>query len=274
METLNFFKNMYNELPEIVSIGSSIYDPIWNYTAHINKDSELMFVINGECKIWTETYTINANKSDIIFIPSNTLHRDIFKENTELEICLVQFKWKNEKLFLENFNPVNITSISKISKKQIEREIDFILKEFSRVEHLELISLSILKILTSLIVSVDKNKENIDNTNIRRNQIMENVKNIIKENYHKSLTLNTISEMLNLSPFYVSRVFNLESGFKLSEYLTKIRMEKAADLLTNSNLNISEIAYKVGYLDNHYFTNIFKSYYEMTPKSYRSKYKQ
>lgn len=58
-------------------------------------------------------------------------------------------------------------------------------------------------------------------------------------------------------------------GMTPNEYLKKRRMEVAAQMLASGNANISEVAYKVGFSDPHYFSQAFKRYYGVTPRKYQ-----
>ena len=55
------------------------------------------------------------------------------------------------------------------------------------------------------------------------------------------------------------------------EYLTSMRLEKATELLINTNMRSNEISYEIGYQDAHYFSYIFKKKFGMTPKEYRTR---
>ena len=71
---------------------------------------------------------------------------------------------------------------------------------------------------------------------------------------------------------FVSRFFQ-ETGMTIKEYLAKKRCNIAAQLLANSESSVQEIAAYVGYLDNNYFSKVFKSNVGMSPQSYRNIYK-
>jgi two-component system response regulator YesN len=93
----------------------------------------------------------------------------------------------------------------------------------------------------------------------------------INENYSdKNLTLTSISKYLLVSTSYFSSFFKIYAGCTFVEYLTKIRMEKALELLKSTDLKTYEIAEKVGYNDPHYFSLIFKKNNSCTPSDYRN----
>lgn len=93
----------------------------------------------------------------------------------------------------------------------------------------------------------------------------------IKKNYHdKDISLQKVATEVALSHYYFSHIFKDELKITFIEYLTKIRIEAAAKLLKNRNLNVNQIAYAVGYQDPNYFSKVFKRYTKTSPIDYRS----
>lgn len=92
----------------------------------------------------------------------------------------------------------------------------------------------------------------------------------IKENFADSdLSLMTVCSHLCVSMSYFSTFFKENAGKTFIEYLTEVRMEKAKELLANSDLMLYAIAEKVGYENPAYFTVAFKKHNGMNPKEYR-----
>ncbi|WP_024344945.1 response regulator transcription factor [Lacrimispora indolis] len=86
----------------------------------------------------------------------------------------------------------------------------------------------------------------------------------------EDISLNVVSSTVNISPNHFSTIFSQEMGITFVEYLTKVRMEAAKELLLKTDLRASEIGYQVGYKDPHYFSYIFKKTHGITPKAFRS----
>ena len=89
------------------------------------------------------------------------------------------------------------------------------------------------------------------------------------ENYNKNITVSTLASQCNLSMFRFIHKFKEATGMTPIEYLTKIRIDEARYLLSNSNLNISEIASIVGYDDPLYFSRVFKKVTGVSPRYYK-----
>lgn len=95
---------------------------------------------------------------------------------------------------------------------------------------------------------------------------------IINERYAQpDLTLTSVAAQLFVDTSYLSKQLKRDTGKSFNDYLTTFRIEKAKELLTQSDLHwpIQEIGERVGYPNPHYFSRIFKQHTQKTPTEYR-----
>ena len=85
-------------------------------------------------------------------------------------------------------------------------------------------------------------------------------KNFIERHYKSNISIDDIANIVRLTPNYFSILFKQDTGINVSEYLIKIRLKKAKELLDNTKLIIKEISEKVGYTDPYYFSRTFKKF--------------
>jgi len=93
--------------------------------------------------------------------------------------------------------------------------------------------------------------------------------NYINTHLSSDIHLPEIASAINVSPNYLSAVFNRETKFSISTYINRRRIEKAFELLETSNASIEDIATFVGFSDMNYFTRVFKGIKGMTPSEFR-----
>ncbi|MDO4277354.1 MAG: response regulator [Lachnoclostridium edouardi] len=92
----------------------------------------------------------------------------------------------------------------------------------------------------------------------------------IEENYRNpGLRLDEVAEYVHINPSYFSTIFSRELKISFGDYLTKVRMEEAVRLLTNTPLKIYEIAERAGYQNVPWFTVAFKRYTGKKPGDFR-----
>lgn len=99
--------------------------------------------------------------------------------------------------------------------------------------------------------------------------IIEQAKDYILNHFNSDLSLDDISRIVNISPFYFSKIFKEETGVNFIDYLTNIRIEKAKELLLSTDLSMKEICAKIGYSDPNYFSRAFKKNVGVTPTEYK-----
>ncbi|MCL6589357.1 MAG: response regulator transcription factor [Firmicutes bacterium] len=99
--------------------------------------------------------------------------------------------------------------------------------------------------------------------------IISAVKNYVKENYAKDISLQKLAKHFYMNPVYLGQLFKKCEGRQFSEYLHQTRIEEAKKLLRRTNMKISEIAYAIGYHDPEYFVNKFKSITQVPPSAFK-----
>ena len=99
---------------------------------------------------------------------------------------------------------------------------------------------------------------------------IKKAKKYLDENYEKVISLELLSKLTKLSPYYLLRLFKKEVGSTPHIYLTQRRIHKAKEFLTRGD-SLSEVAYKTGFVDQSHFTNRFKGIVGMTPGQYIKK---
>lgn len=100
-------------------------------------------------------------------------------------------------------------------------------------------------------------------------KVIASVRRYIQEHYAEHMELETIARQVYLTPAYLSTLFKEHTGEGIKDYIMKIRIEKAKELLSDIHYNVSEIADMVGYTDSKYFARVFKKYVGVKPTDYR-----
>lgn len=95
------------------------------------------------------------------------------------------------------------------------------------------------------------------------------VQQYVQTHYKEDLTLNALANMVYLNPNYLSNVFAQTTGCTLSKYIKQIRMEKAQELLLNTNMKIADISQETGYPTTSYFCKTFQKIFGTTPERFR-----
>jgi len=139
-------------------------------------------------------------------------------------------------------------------------------KNLQRLKHTQSPAEKLL--LTVFNTYLDKQKSQQQKTPKWAKELKEIIQDQIDTNL--SLSLKEISEGLQIHPSYVSREFSKYfSNLSFGEYIRKLRIQKAIDLLANPQHTLSEVAYLTGFSDQSHFNRIFKAHTGQNPSDYR-----
>lgn len=101
------------------------------------------------------------------------------------------------------------------------------------------------------------------------NDVILSAKKYIEDNFAKNITLDDVSYNVNISPYYLSRLFKEATGQNFIDYLTELRIDKAKELLSQTQYSMKEICSMCGYSDPNYLSKSFKKRVGVTPTEYR-----
>lgn len=104
-----------------------------------------------------------------------------------------------------------------------------------------------------------------------RTEPVEFAKRWIKEHIGEKITIPKISGQVYMNPTYFCEYFKKNTGETVLDYVTRVRLEKARELLVKSNMKITDVATQVGYSDTKYFSKLFKNTFGETPSKYKEK---
>lgn len=103
----------------------------------------------------------------------------------------------------------------------------------------------------------------------RQLHAVDRAKVFVSQNYQQDISMEQTAEYVNLSPYYFSKLFKLQTGETFVDYVTRLRIGKAKQMLRIEAFSLKEISYEVGYNDPNYFSRVFKKITGVTPTEYR-----
>lgn len=136
-------------------------------------------------------------------------------------------------------------------------------REFMQLETFDEMKNYLREFLFNTIRKLNEKRNNKDEG------VVKNVIKIIEERYMKDISLKVLAAEVFLSPNYLGTIFKKFVGKSFNDYLTEYRMEKAKELLINSNKKIAKVAEDVGIPNTSYFCMVFKNSFGMSPKEYK-----
>lgn len=260
------------------------YNLIPNYHDYL----EISYVLKGtgSCIIREKKYYVK--EGDVLVINNIDLHTWLAGNKTSM--YLVSIFFLPELLYKPGDNDFNLDFLSvffnrgkyftpRISNCKITKKISkLILKIHLNVKkkdkYYKITSKTLLQEV--IVYLLDYYKEHISSS---REIYDQNYKKIVKirdifvllnNSFNQNITLEEAAKTANISPQYFCKVFKKVTGTTFKEYLVKLRVDKAKELLLKNNLSITDIAYQIGFESLSYFYRAFKKFTKMNPTQFRS----
>jgi AraC-type DNA-binding domain-containing proteins len=251
---------------------------------HWHEQMQLYYFTEGRAIIECSGKSFNVAANDIIVINSNELH-GLSSISDDLEFYTIRidasFLFSNQIDLCQTKYLAPLTQNQIIFKNLVKGDnrilncVNEAVQEYSLKEtgyELALKS-SIYRLIVLLLreyvhgLLTDKElliKEN----NLKRFDL---IFQYINNNYSNKIRTEDLAELVHISTFHFCRVFKQLTGMTATDYINKIRMEKAIGYLNGGELNITEIALRCGFDSINYFSRLFKIYYNVSPTKYISK---
>lgn len=287
-----FYDNIHEN-----NVIEKIINPIYEYTGKILGNSKTLYLALGKkvqhiTKLYSSYNTaVNALKN-AFFDPYKPVH--IYRENKNKQFdteMISQFAY-----FINNGEEKNaINMVKKIREylcanpnMDIDTAFNIFFNLFFELEKsksmkniLEEDMLDIWNIIYNSQSIIDLEELLISKINeffahiraINSDPIVSKIISIIKENYSDdSLSLNTISETIYMSPSYICVLFKEETNKTVTQYINEFRIEKSLELLKNKKNRINDIADAVGFNSSNYYSKTFKKIKGISPNEYRKRF--
>lgn len=153
-----------------------------------------------------------------------------------------------------------------LAQKAIEEKVFRFLVKPTRISEL-------IKNFSELREELDRDKNVHSDADGRdEHHIVRQVCDYVNTHIDKSISLQEISEILHYNPSYLSRLFKKEHGEGFNDYVNRLKIKRACQLLREGNLRIYEVASKVGFRDVRYFTRLFSNLTGKMPSDYRKRH--
>ena len=228
---------------------------------HIVLEGSVIIDLNGRQHI--------AKKGDLFVLDAFRPHKYSTPPGTAWSLLWAEFSGgdssKLVKALCKDNNIVLKSPIGLALQKNIYRILNLL--ESNHEDKAIYISVLIYKMLIKLIA--EKNKMLKDNVNPGSRLLIQKALQYIDENIGSELSLDKLSGIVNLSPFYFSRVFHKLTGLTLTRYILEKRILRAKELLTLTDETVNSISHKVGFCDASHFIKVFKKSEGLTPAEFR-----
>ena len=255
--------------PELIYTGLLEDAPNWFNIRHSHEFCEILYVAGGAGEAVLEGKKFRLEPGDLVVVNPGTLHEERSDAKSPLRLIFLAIRD-----FAVPGLPAGCLSKEKyrvLSCGEYRYKMDIYLRELlqetsSQIEFYQEISQGLVSALVVLVMRLIRISPE-DETALSPE--CQKIKEYLDQNFTSPITLDSLSETVYISKHYLSHLFKEQTGVSPIKYLTSKRMEKACELLSETELPVSEVSKAVGYENPLYFSQVFKRIYGISPVKYR-----
>lgn len=257
----------------LLYISTSRYEKDWHSTLHAHHCTELFYVISGKGSFLVNNDVFDVKEDDLIIVNPNVPHTEMSKDDSPLEYIVLgieglQFTSFKNHMEYEDFSVHNYHEF----KHEILFYLRALLSEMSRQDdQYEAVCQNLLEVL--IINMMRRTKANlVVEPSQKITKECRFVEQYINKHYQEDITLELLSEKAYMNKFYLVHAFKQYKGISPINYLIRLRIQQAKELLETTNYTIAQISDSCGFSSQSYFSQVFKKSCGMTPNAYRKNY--
>lgn len=252
--------------------------PEWMHFTRYMQDFELIVVTEGTAYLQIDEQIFEVGKGEFLLFPPSS-KQSSYKNSS----CA--FYW----LHFICENPFRTISFDEIPEELPEQKI--YIPQYGKATNLEKL-IVIMKHLQDSVRSYHNKLQNnylstavlcelfcqfveskaLQNSSMKKKQLFNDIQDYIKWHRNTDIKVSEIAEHFGYNKRYLSEFFKNITGFSLKQYIIEEKIDLAKYLLCETNDNISDIAYSLGFNDHHGFMKVFKKVVGLTPTEYRNAY--
>jgi AraC-like DNA-binding protein len=255
-----------------------------NFLAHWHAEMELVLVLDGQITLGYNSGQSVLETGDMAMFSSDNIHFYDSKNDESTVLILVFRPDMIESVvdFAENASCSNIIvqkaavengGASDLTLIEMRSCFESIYDELNgrKPEYKLLIKARLIELIGLFRRFRRKDTETGANTALvdSNTKIIQKAIRYIGENYSHDISLEDISNYMNISTFYFSRIFSKSTGMTFKNYLNSYRIEKAQKMIVSTSQQIVDIAYECGFSSVRTFNRVFRTVRGITPSSLR-----
>lgn len=270
MRTFISSEQTSDDFIHINSCGCQHFSGIYACSArpHGRVDYHMLYISKGVCYVTVDgTDKAAGEGSVVLFLPGEPLLYS-FHADTESISYYVHYSGVFCDSILRSLDLYGCKILNLSKDSVIESLFAKLVGEFSIKK--PFYEQSCQGIFINLLSAVARKNRNAAYDGLRnRNKLMFDICGVMHERYAENLSIEQYAKMANLSPGRFTHLFTGMTGISPKQYLLHIKLERAIELLSDTNLSVAQIAELVGVSDSNYFSRIFKKHTGHSPGFYR-----
>lgn len=239
---------------------------------HGRVDYHLLYIARGECHAVLDDGEHTVGEGGLIFFYPGQRQEYFFEPNSGSISYYIHFTGRDAGEILRSLGFLEKNIFEAPKNRELERLFEQMHREYSLAQaaHETVASGLLLSVLGLAARGVAFADARID---VEKHARLERAIERMHKDLDKKLSIETLAKECNYSIGYFSHLFRSVTGVAPHAYMCRLRMERAKDLLENTDLSVLEIGLSVGCEDQNYFSRLFKEQTGVAPTAYRLRYR-
>lgn len=282
---------MFEEQESAVVAATRMRGITYSLDFHTHKEYELVLLHGGNCRFLVGNQFFYLQPGQLLMLDGMTIHKAyVSGDPQDYERSVLRFDSDWIRPLLQDINlerllnlfEENSSGLIRIFKKRDEAIIENMIGEIATLVDLEenrlneaRLKLAVVQLLIQISISTDHIIRKDQGFRDEKTEIAEKVSNFLFKNYHRSISIDDVSQAVNLSKSYMSHVFKEVTGHTIMTYLMQYRLSKARSQITQEpNQLIKVISQENGFESEAHFSRFFKKNIGLSPSQYKKQYYQ
>ena len=245
---------------------------------------EMVYVDSGEIEVSANKKRHTLRQGNVIFHKPNEFHTLKTGCHSHANVFVISFVCSSEAM--KFFKGKTMLLPGKLRKyisvileefKETFKEMDYGAVKLETKENPPIGSQQIIRInleqLLIMLIRQEQEKRDIrifPSKESMENHLVSYIMQEIEKRLYEKISVEELCAQLNYSRAYLSKIFKMHSGYTISEYITKMKIQEAKRLIREGKYNFTQISDKLAFDNPHYFSAVFKRVTNMTPGSYKN----
>jgi AraC-like DNA-binding protein len=229
----------------------------------------LIYCVTGSGWCRTPTAELKVSPGELLIVPPGAAHKYGADERRPWTIHWVHAKGRLLRPYLDELHTVDQPTVAFIGKDPqtvalFEEVLEIAESGYGFAQLLQA-GQALSHLFAVLVRRSRETHREADDTEQRVAQSIE----YLKSHLERGLDVKSMAKLAGLSPSHYSALFKLQTGYAPIDYMARLRMHRACQLLDTTNHSMKSIASMVGYQDQLYFSRVFRAINEVSPREYR-----
>lgn len=255
----------------------------YSFAKHIHTNIELYELTSGNCSMEIGNEVVSCHKGDFVLVLPNVVHSFYL---TSKERCVFKHIHFSPEVFskisLEKITGCPLDLLTSLTfccgyflhikaNQHISSIFSSIINTFKKGTSFSAAysNLYLTELLLYIIETSEKDLSSYSQKHSEQNDYVSFALKYIQKNYASKIVIKDIADCLNISTRYLSKIFHNHMNMTILSYINVYRINRAVDLMANTNFTMTEIADKIGMNDSQHFSKLFKSTIGSSPLQYR-----